>query len=847
MSNTLIAHGSAYSSDGNSCTTAEFDCRGANFIAVSISDYDAATHATVADFLSSVASGNVWSSSITPKDDGSLGYIQTFYINNPNVGQFQKFRAVSTGGFPAIFFQAWDIGSGNVAVLDQQNQGALLVTTGINTGSITPANSTTLIICACAAYFASVSITLDSPFTLSDYAINNGNNVGGAMGYKDGGSGPYNPSFNWTSTSSAAAHIASFKIVNPTGAGSAAATSTALAVGMATFNAVGSASESSTCTATGRATAAAVGGAAAATSSAPAVGAALAAGVGSASATSSASGANFSVSHIVGHASSTSSALAQSIEYRVRNARLVEYIPLIEIEFDSGVQRWAMDGSDTPDAFYSKRVQSIGSIDREVPRLCGLFTISSVSFVCFNTDQYLSRLRATEAWRGRRVTILFGDAYGSIAAFEEAYTGVIADWDFADDLCTITIEDNSLDRFAVPVTKTLRRLTAGSYPDTVPANAQPYLIPWAMGPIQPPSGGNNGGQLPAFLINAATFAYVACHEDLMTIDQVYVYGVLKTVTVDYVVDTFTATGGEVFTRITFTAAAQDLVNHTIDEVEVTWCGHTTEGNPIVEFQYFLETRADVAFFEFHSSWDDIIAEFSDREYRGTLVVTKADLTIADVIARVCRTWGLRMYLTRAGLWALDFIGRQKAPIISFTEKHVKGFRQKSYASDTFAARVHFNYDYNFARPGNEYFLHTPDLTSAAEAANLAADIPFNLNQWFGRTIDGNAATPLSLATFFLAVMRENGNQVTVEVDISFFNQIDIGEVFNLTHWEGIGLTNGFEEVRIIVLHVQLTPSPASSRLLLTGYVDPAPVVASPSLSALMLFAGALVVEEVHAA
>ncbi len=839
MAKTLNANTIKSSATGNNVTSDAIDTRSSTFIIVSIASDDSASHPTLTD-----SKGNSWTP-VTAKDDGIGSYIQSWFCSHPAVDQFHTFTATSSGKVPTIMVQSWDLGSGKTGVLDVEAQNSGSSGTGGQTGSVTPSFSDDLLVVAICAYFSSGGFSLNLSYIVSDSAAVTGGSVGAAMGYKDGGSGATNPAFNWSTSTNFAAHQFAIKIVDTIGAGSAAATSSASAVGMATFSGAGASSESSTCSAVGRGEAAAAG-ASSEVSTATAIGRATAAGVGTASGSSSVAAVSNGASFIIGFASSSSQAYAYSIRVQDMRPRLRQLIPLIEVDFDSGTLRWAMDGSDTPDGFYFKRIQSIGSIDREVPRLCGLFTISSVTFVCFNHDQYMSRLRANEAWRGRRARILFGDAFGSFDDFTEAYSGNIAEWHFEGDLCTITIEDNAVDRFNVPVTKYLKRLVAGGYPDATPENAQPYLIPWALGPIQPPDGGSNGGQLPAYCINGSTFVYVACHETLMTIDRVYVYGALKTETVDYTIGSMVATGGETFRTITFLSDPRDLVNHAIDEVEVTWCGHSTEENPITHFQYYLTSRGGVDASEFGNSWAGIIAEFSARLYRGSLVITKADYTIADVIARVCRTWGLRMFLTRDGLWDLDFIGLPKAAVLTLTEKDVLNFSQSSYPSDGYAARLHFNYDYNYAKPNNEYFRHTPDLISAAEADNLGSDIPFNLNQWFARTIDGDASVPLSLATFYLGLMRENGIITRFEIDIRNFNRVDLGDVVSLTHWEGISPDGGFAGKNIIVLHTQMVPSPESSQLILTGYADPEPVQASPSLSAVFTFSGGLVVEEVTA-
>jgi hypothetical protein len=535
-----------------------------------------------------------------------------------------------------------------------------------------------------------------------------------------------------------------------------------------------------------------------------------------------------------------------------------QFIPLVEMEFDDATRLFAMDGSETPAKFYEKRVLSIGSIVRQIPRLCGLFSVGSVIITFQNSDQSFSRLRADQAWRGRTVRTLQGDPNDGASSFSETFTGVISDWIAANDEFQVEVSDDSLDRFKAPATKYLKRLVSGGYPNATPNYMQGYLIPWVGGRVQPSSSGDNAGQLPAFCIDPVNFIYVAAHE-AVTVSSVYVYGKLKTITTDYTLDTFTATGGEVFTIITFAADPRDFTVHTTDETEVTWSGDGVlaggmayESRPIYLFEYFLKTRAGFAAdgSEFDAvSWDRVKTEFDDRGYSGTLIVTKADFALSDIIGRFLKSWGLRMFRKRNGLWALDFIGLTKTPALTVSEGRgiIKGtFKQRGYSSADFASRLQVNYDYNYASPGNEYFGHTPDIVSEAEKVNLKNDIPDNLSLWFARSLDGDPSVPYSLGALYLSLRRENGNQAELETDIENFDSIDLGDICAVTHIEGIG-DSGFVSTRIVILETRLTPSPKTAQLILSGYVEPVLPDTSPGLSATFSIGGGLTVEDIEAA
>jgi hypothetical protein len=530
---------------------------------------------------------------------------------------------------------------------------------------------------------------------------------------------------------------------------------------------------------------------------------------------------------------------------------VTQFIPVIEWELDDTTHCFALDGTATPSTFYQKGVVSISTISREIPRLCGLFSIGSVIITFDNSKQVFSKLKAEQPWRGRTLRILYGDAMGSFSNFAPAYTGVVVDWSFQGDKTTVTVVDNSLDLFNEPVTKTLRRVTAGGYPDAAPSYSKGELIAYVDGLCQAPVGSvDNGGQLPAYMINESTFVYVAAVGDLSaTVENVYVYGIKQTITTDYTISTMTATGGEVYTLFTFTADPRDLVNHTTDETEVTWSGGSSEQRPIYQLETYLTERVGVDAAELDvTTWNTVKAEFDARGYVGTLVVTKRDLTHGEVVARHLKSNGLQLFRKGDGTWALNFIGLSKTAALALTEKNITAgtFLQKSYTSDSLASRLHVNYDYNYASPGMEYFQHTPDLISNSEITNLGSDIADNLSLWFARSFDGDASTPLSIAALYLALRRESGIVVECEIPIENFNAVDLGDVYTLTHWEGIGVA-GFVDTRIVILAIRFIPSAAKSKLVLVGYVEPDLPSDSPILSATFEIGGGLTVEEVTSA
>lgn len=201
---TLIAHTIGRSTDGNGFTTSAIDTTGANFIVIGLSTANNGGTDSISD-----NKGNTWIPLTQWIGGASDRQFQFFYCQSCTVGTGHTFTDTSTNTFPILMVAAF---SGIATVpFDQQNGNGVLFTTSISTNSVTPTVGGELVI-AGLTYDDSSTPTIDSGFTIIDTS------VGGPFGAQGGQMAyliqttatPENPTFTWTSSSRAAAGIATF-------------------------------------------------------------------------------------------------------------------------------------------------------------------------------------------------------------------------------------------------------------------------------------------------------------------------------------------------------------------------------------------------------------------------------------------------------------------------------------------------------------------------------------------------------------------------------------------------------------------------------------------------------------
>lgn len=191
---------------GGSTTTA-IDTTGVDFIAISISWYDAVTaNPTVSDSKS-----NTWTALTLSSCSLADGSERLYYCKNPTVGSGHTFTVAGTSIFAPICVQCFS--GGSTAELDQQN--TFDYTAGLTsaaTGSLTPVADDSLIITGLHTYNATSAIGINGGFTAEIQNYSAGVSQGGAIAYLiQTTAAAANPTWSWTSNSFAALSMAVFR------------------------------------------------------------------------------------------------------------------------------------------------------------------------------------------------------------------------------------------------------------------------------------------------------------------------------------------------------------------------------------------------------------------------------------------------------------------------------------------------------------------------------------------------------------------------------------------------------------------------------------------------------------
>src|SRR5512138_3785951 len=153
---------------------------------------------------------------------------------------------------------------------------------------------------------------------------------------------------------------------------------------------------------------------------------------------------------------------------------MTDYVTLAEIDFDSGRRKYSCLGVPSKNGYYADKVQSIGSITREVPLLPGEARISDGSLKLDDTDKEFRILRGKEPFRNRTVRYRFGDADKGLDSFTTLFTGKIVNADVeTSGQYNISLRDASFDRFRVPIPGLLNTVDFA----TMPAKQTPVVAP----------------------------------------------------------------------------------------------------------------------------------------------------------------------------------------------------------------------------------------------------------------------------------------------------------------------------------------------------------------------------------
>jgi hypothetical protein len=213
------------------------------------------------------------------------------------------------------------------------------------------------------------------------------------------------------------------------------------------------------------------------------------------------------------------------------------YIALLEIDFSTGSRYYSFEGVASPSQWYSDRILSLSSINRQIAPQATSPTLSTGSVVLSNVESEFTHLRAVETLRGTVVKLLFGDVNTGLAAMSTIFTATIYDWSLTDREFSLTLRDKSYDTFqsAIGSLTTVGRgapclVNTTLFPNIPSTAPQGQLVPIIYGTNY--SGNETDGRCPAYMIDATgptagkPYRYVLAQHTVKSVSSVYNYGTL---------------------------------------------------------------------------------------------------------------------------------------------------------------------------------------------------------------------------------------------------------------------------------------------------------------------------------
>lgn len=485
----------------------------------------------------------------------------------------------------------------------------------------------------------------------------------------------------------------------------------------------------------------------------------------------------------------------------------LQYMSLVEIDFDSGTRYYSFEGISSPSQWYKDQVVEIGTINRDVPALAGEYRVAECNVVLSNVDLEFSTLKATQPFRNRTVRIKFGNRAEGLSAMTTLYTGAISDWSFSGGKLNLTVRDVSFD----PLRTSLGGYINQTDFSTAPASEEPRFWPIIYGEVSS-VGHSATGAVPCYLTTSANpFKYLVARHICKSIDNVYLYGVLVDPG-DYTTST-AEVSGQTMQFIEFTTDQRDTNRPNEIEITADVKGITDDGlstgtlieNPAEQLEHYLVNYAGIASADIDASFGYTATYLDSKLYEGSVAILD-NRPHSEVLERFMESFGLSFYCTREGTYGLFVFDVSQLNDIEALEpltddQDILRDSFQIYSQEQVCSRMQFNYVYNWPK---DYFEYQPDQIDDAEIENLGADIRENLNLWYVR----DDATALDVVTERMGLMRENAQFAAFDLPIQQYN-LDLNDLVRISHWQGISEDGlGYQEFvfRILQLGINLQPS-----------------------------------------
>ncbi len=490
---------------------------------------------------------------------------------------------------------------------------------------------------------------------------------------------------------------------------------------------------------------------------------------------------------------------------------MTDYVTLAEIDFDSGRRKYSCLGVQSRSGYYADKVESIGSITREVPLLPGEARISDGSLKLDDTDKEFRILRGKEPFRNRTVRYRFGDAEKGIDTFTTLFTGKIVNADLdTDGKYSISLRDASFDRFRVPIPGLLNTV---DFP-TMPPKQTPVVAPIIYGNVTS-AGGSATGAVPCYLTTQSNpFRYLVAQHACKAVSNVYRYGVLLSPTA--YTKTESVIGGKIYTFIDFTTDQRDTSKPNQIEITADIQGKTDSGtstgnlitDPVAALKDFLLNHAGVLQAELNSTGFTAAATTSTAASYliAGWISGDAKKTLMDVVNDFCKSFLISFFVSRDGLFSPSIlIGTEFYTLpggyanLTDDDDVIKN-TFKVQSNRELASTLQYSYR---KRWWEDKFELVANQSTVGESTNLGQVMTVTTEHPFIRDLN----TAHKVAATRLMFQRENLQFAEFQVPINWYG-LDLNQYVTITHFRGPsadGLGYKSEVFRIIKLALDFNP------------------------------------------
>ena len=480
---------------------------------------------------------------------------------------------------------------------------------------------------------------------------------------------------------------------------------------------------------------------------------------------------------------------------------------LVELHLDSGIQRYSQTGINSASGYWEPRIDTIGTIERQISILPKDYRVSDVTIDFDDSDQAMSILRNAEPFRRRQLVIKLGRTDQSEADFLTISTGRVISWKSRRDKFTIKATDDPLELLDEAIKGA--RLSSYIFFD-LPEETKEELVPVLIGDAE-----SSTGAMPAYLINAADHTYVAARGSVV-VEEVFLYGELLTANLYTVsVESY---GGEDHTVIDFAADQRDP--KLARQNEITWNGQGWQSggdsirNPVRQMEAFLEDQG----FDLDSiAFDRVAAIQASRPIEGAIILTETRDTLRRFLVNAARSYNLTIFYNPEGQLSVTTPEpvRTNPPIAAtLTESDIQRESFSVSSVREVASGARFQFSLNGVTGRLEKFGEIGNVVqenALGEKVELSYDLPFIRDGAYGSAV-------INDKLFF---MQEDRVAAQMRLtDPGQIREINVGSVVRLSHYAGLG-AEGYRSAlfRTVSVGIDLNPKSFAMRLKLVDVIE----------------------------